>query len=72
MDVLYEFLSANRLAMGSMGGLLDGVIASKRITMAQQGVQTCGDVDEECSVSERAQCVMRGVRGGVVCSTAMR
>lgn len=33
-----------------LGGALDAVIAAKRVEMSKQGVQTCGDVDEECTV----------------------
>ena len=51
VDIVYEFLSSNRLNMGFMGGFLDAVIASKRMQMSQKGIETCGDVDEECSVS---------------------
>jgi len=47
MDVVYDFLSANRL---SLGAAFDGVIAAKRIDLSKKGVETCGDVDEECSV----------------------
>jgi hypothetical protein len=47
VDLLYNFLSANRL---SLGGAFDVLIAAKRVEMSKQGVQTCGDVDEECSV----------------------
>lgn len=46
VDILYNFLSANRL---SMGGALDGIIAAKRMDMAKAGVHTCADVDEECA-----------------------
>jgi hypothetical protein len=47
VDLLYEFLSANRISLGSA---LDGIIAAKRIDMSKQGVETCGDVDEECTI----------------------
>eukprot|EP00775_Hariotina_reticulata_P007157 gene7157-7372_t len=47
VDLLYEFLSANRI---SLGNALDGIIAAKRIDMSKQGVETCGDVDEECTI----------------------
>ncbi|KAF6257418.1 hypothetical protein COO60DRAFT_1271375 [Scenedesmus sp. NREL 46B-D3] len=47
VDLLYEFLSANRI---SLGNALDGIIAAKRIDMSKQGVETCGDVDEECAI----------------------
>jgi hypothetical protein len=44
LDVVYDFLSANRIALG---GALDGLIAAKRMDMSKKGVETCGDVDEE-------------------------
>ncbi|WIA10512.1 hypothetical protein OEZ85_010701 [Tetradesmus obliquus] len=47
VDMLYEFLSANRI---SLGNALDGIIAAKRVNMSKQGVETCGDVDEECTI----------------------
>lgn len=47
VDLLYEFLSANRI---SLGNALDGIIAAKRIDMSKKGVDTCGDVDEECAI----------------------
>lgn len=28
----------------------DGIIAAKRIDMSKKGVETCGDVDEECAI----------------------
>lgn len=46
VDLLYQFLSANRL---SLGGALDGIIAAKRMDMSKSGIQTCGDVDEQCT-----------------------
>jgi hypothetical protein len=46
VDLLYQFLSANRL---SLGGALDGIIAAKRMDMSKSGVQTCADVDEQCT-----------------------
>ncbi|KAG1675367.1 hypothetical protein FOA52_012286 [Chlamydomonas sp. UWO 241] len=45
VDLLYNFLSANRL---SLGGAMDGIIAAKRMEMSKQGVETCQDVDEQC------------------------
>jgi hypothetical protein len=47
VDVIYNFLSANRL---SLGGAFDMFIAAKRVEMSKKGVETCGDVDEECAV----------------------
>jgi len=38
VDVLYNFLSKNRL---SLGGITDGIIAAKRMDMSKQGVETC-------------------------------
>ena len=38
VDILYEFLSANRL---SLGGALDGIIAAKRMDMSKSGKETC-------------------------------
>lgn len=46
VDLLYNFLSANRL---SMGGMMDGIIAAKRMDLSKKGVETCGDVDEQCT-----------------------
>jgi hypothetical protein len=28
----------------------DGIIAAKRIDLSKKGVETCGDVDEECTI----------------------
>ena len=39
VDLLYNFLSANRL---SLGGALDGIIAAKRMDLSKQGKETCG------------------------------
>lgn len=47
VDASYNFLSNNRI---SLGGAMDAVIAAKRVEMSKKGVETCGDVDEECSV----------------------
>jgi hypothetical protein len=44
LEVVYDFLSANRIVLG---GALDGLIAAKRMDMSKKGVETCGDVDEE-------------------------
>ena len=38
VDMLYNFLSANRL---SLGGALDGIIAAKRMEMSKSGKETC-------------------------------
>lgn len=45
VDLLYDFLSANRL---SLGGTMDGIIAAKRMELSKAGVETCGDLDEGC------------------------
>ena len=51
IDVLYEFVSANRVQLsGVFGGALDAVIAAKRIELSKGGVDTCGDIDEGCHV----------------------
>lgn len=42
VDIVYNFLSANRL---SLGGAMDGIIAAKRMEMSKQGVETCGGED---------------------------
>ncbi|KAJ9519535.1 hypothetical protein QJQ45_013457 [Haematococcus lacustris] len=47
VDLIYNFLSANRL---SLGGAMDAIIAAKRMELSKKGVETCGDVDEECKV----------------------
>ncbi len=47
VDIIYNFLSANRI---SLGGALDAIIAAKRIEMSKEGVEACGDLDEECVV----------------------
>jgi len=45
VDILYDFLSANRI---SLGGALDGIIAAKRMEMSKEGKETCSDIDEQC------------------------
>ena len=47
VDMLYDFMSANRI---QLGGAMDAVFAVKRLEMSKQGVETCGEVDEACSV----------------------
>lgn len=47
VDVLYEFISRNRI---SLGAAMDTLLAGKKLQMSKQGVTTCSDVDEECSV----------------------
>ncbi len=47
VDSTYNFLSANRI---SLGGVMDALIAAKRVEMSKKGVETCQDVDEECAV----------------------
>ncbi|GAX83680.1 hypothetical protein CEUSTIGMA_g11105.t1 [Chlamydomonas eustigma] len=46
VDMLYDFLSANRI---SLGGALDGIIAAKRMEMSKEGKETCSDIDEQCT-----------------------
>ncbi len=52
VDVLYDFLSANRL---SLGGALDGIIAAKRMDLSKQGKETCGGEKQVCRVLQRLQ-----------------
>jgi predicted DCC family thiol-disulfide oxidoreductase YuxK len=47
VDGLYDWLSSNRL---TLGGAMDAVIAAKRVEMSKKGIETCGDMDEECAV----------------------
>ncbi|KAI8471497.1 MAG: hypothetical protein J3K34DRAFT_376486 [Monoraphidium minutum] len=47
VDVIYEFLSKNRI---KIGGAMDALIAARRVSMAKAGVETCGDVDGGCEV----------------------
>eukprot|EP00199_Chlamydomonas_sp_CCMP681_P001981 CAMPEP_0119107482 /NCGR_PEP_ID=MMETSP1180-20130426/10462_1 /TAXON_ID=3052 ORGANISM="Chlamydomonas cf sp, Strain CCMP681" /NCGR_SAMPLE_ID=MMETSP1180 /ASSEMBLY_ACC=CAM_ASM_000741 /LENGTH=348 /DNA_ID=CAMNT_0007092977 /DNA_START=181 /DNA_END=1224 /DNA_ORIENTATION=- len=47
VDLIYHFLSSNRI---SLGGAFDAIIAAKRVEMSKKGVESCGDLDEECSV----------------------
>lgn len=46
-ELIYNFLSANRM---EIGGLMDGVIAVKRMELSKKEVTTCGDIDEGCHV----------------------
>ena len=47
VDRLYDFLSANRI---KISGAMDALIAAKRVSMANQGVEVCGDVDGGCEI----------------------
>ncbi|KAG2427665.1 hypothetical protein HXX76_012314 [Chlamydomonas incerta] len=47
VDALYDFISRNRISLGSA---MDTLLAGKKLQMSKQGVTTCSDVDEECSV----------------------
>ena len=47
MDLIYDFLSANRI---KIGGAMDALVAAKRVTMAKAGVEVCGDVDGGCEI----------------------
>jgi len=49
VDLLYNFLSANRLSLGGVG---DAIIAAKRMDMSKAGQETCADMDEECAVED--------------------
>ena len=49
VDLLYDFLSANRL---SLGGALDGIIAAKRMDMSKSGKETCSGEDYICMKEE--------------------
>lgn len=47
VDVLYDFISRNRI---SLGNAMDALVAGKKLQMAKQGTTVCGDLDEECAV----------------------
>jgi len=47
VDIVYDFLSANRI---QIGGAMDALVAAKRVSMANAGVEVCGDVDGGCEV----------------------
>lgn len=47
VDVLYNFLSKNRI---SLGGMMDSIIVAKRMELSKAGKETCGDMDDECMV----------------------
>jgi hypothetical protein len=47
VDVIYDFLSANRI---QIGGAMDALVAARRVNMAKAGVAVCGDVDGGCAV----------------------
>ena len=47
VDLLYDFVSRNRI---SLGNAMDALVAGKKLQMSKQGVSTCSDVDEECTV----------------------
>jgi predicted DCC family thiol-disulfide oxidoreductase YuxK len=47
VDLLYEFLSKNRI---KIGGMMDALVAAKRVSMSKAGVEVCGDVDGGCEI----------------------
>lgn len=47
VELLYDFISKNRI---SLGDSMDMLMAGKKLDMSKQGVTTCADVDEECTV----------------------
>lgn len=47
VDLIYEYLSKNRI---SLGNSMDMLLAGKKLDMSKQGVTTCADVDEACEV----------------------
>ena len=48
VDLLYEFLSANRMSLGN--SFDDATIASKRIDRSKKGIETCSDTAVECCI----------------------
>jgi len=47
VDAVYDIISKYRLPLS---GMLDAVVAAKRLKMSEKGVTTCENVEEECEV----------------------
>lgn len=47
VDLVYEFLSKNRI---QLSGAFDALVAARRVSMAKAGVEVCGDVDGGCEI----------------------